>query len=96
MYTRKAAPAPTAAAAFFQERRTEFALAAANRALSAMRKGALLRLEYRNGRPSWSLSGGKTVSVEVANILIHHALVVPAGDALFPGHPGQTWRYAND
>ena len=33
-------PAPTAAAAFFQQRRAEFDADAANRALSAMRKGA--------------------------------------------------------
>ena len=83
----------TAASMFFRERREEFAQAAANRALSAMRKGALLHLEYRNGRPSWSLGGGRAVSAEVANILTHHALVAPAGDALFPGMPAQVWRY---
>ena len=65
----QAKTAPTAAAAFFQQRRAEFNANAANRALAAMRKGAQLRLQYRDGRPSWSL-GGKSVSADVAAILI--------------------------
>jgi hypothetical protein len=86
--------APTAAADFFQQRRVEFDLAAANRPLAVMRKGQTLYLQYRNGRPSWSLDDGKSVSVEVTAILVNHALVVPTDDSFFPGHPGQTWRYA--
>lgn len=93
MYTRKATPAPTAAAAFFQERRTEFDAAAANRALSAMRRGAVLRLEYRAGKASWSLSG-KQVSSSVADLIIASELVAPADSALFDCVPAQSWRYA--
>jgi hypothetical protein len=84
----------TADASRFQQLRQESSIAAANRALSAMRRGAQLRLEYRGGRPSWSLSGGKQVSAEVAAILVNHALVAPADAALFSDLPGQSWRYA--
>ena len=84
-------PAPTAAAAFFQQQRAEFDANAANRALAAMRKGAQLRLQYRDGRPSWSL-GGQTLSADVAAILIASVLVAPADAALFPDLPGQCWR----
>ena len=83
--------APTAAAAFFQQLRAEFNAKAANRALSAMRKGAQLRLQYQNGHPSWSL-GGKSVSADVAAIVIASVLVAPADAALFPDLPGQCWR----
>jgi hypothetical protein len=76
----------TAAGQYFQQRRLEFDLAAANRMLAAMRKG-------RAGRPSWCLSDGRSVSAEVAAILVNHALVVPAGGALFSGMPGQVWEY---
>ena len=79
------------AAAFFKQRRAEFNANAANRALSAMCKGAQLRLQYQNGHPSWSLDG-KSVSADVAAIIIASVLVVPADAALFPGLPGQCWR----
>jgi hypothetical protein len=62
-----------------------------NRALAAMRKGAQLRLQYRDGRPSWSL-GGKSLSADVAAIVIASVLVAPADAALFPDLPGQCWR----
>ena len=48
-------PAPTAAGAYFQQRRAEFDADAANRALSAMRR-AQLRIQFRSGQPSWSLT----------------------------------------
>jgi hypothetical protein len=85
----------TAASAFFQERRAEFEANAANRALSAMRKGALLRLQYRDGRPSWSLDG-RPVPANVANILVDHALVMPTSGALFSNLFGQEWSYRHD
>ena len=84
-------PAPTAAAAFFQQRRAEFNANAANRAFYAMRKGAQLRLRYQNGHPSWSLRG-KSVPADVAAIVIASVLVAPADAALFPDLPGQCWR----
>ena len=57
-----------------------------------MREGQTLHLQHRDGRPLWSLSDGRSVTADVAAILIRHALVVPADDALFPDLPGQTWR----
>lgn len=84
----------TAASMFFQERREEFAQAAANRALALMRKGQTLHLQYRAGKPSWGLSGGKSVSADVAAILTSHVLVVPVGDGLFAGM-SQTWRFVS-
>ena len=64
--------------------------------LIAMRKGEVLHLQYENGRPLWSLSGGRSVSAEVANLLITSASVVPIGSALFDGMPGQAWRFVPD
>jgi hypothetical protein len=52
-----------------------------------------LHLQYRAGKPSWSLGNGKTVPAEVAAIITKHALVKPADDALFDGVPGQLWEY---
>jgi hypothetical protein len=86
----------TAAGLYFQQRRAEFDHAAANRALAAMRKGQVLCLQYRSGRPSWGLSGGKSVSAEVAAILLNHALVVPASGALFPDMPARRGGTFND
>lgn len=48
-----------------------------------MKNGAILQMSYVRGCLSWSLSSGRAVSVEVANILITNASVVPASDALF-------------
>jgi hypothetical protein len=75
-------------------RRLDRRAASLNAALAAMRRGKSLHLEYRSGgRPCWSLSNGRAVSAEVAAILTRNASVVPVGDALFAGIPGQTWRY---
>ena len=63
------------------------------RALSAMRRGAQLRLEYRGGRPSWSMSGGRQIPAEVAGLIINSVLVEPADSALFADMPAQTWRF---
>ena len=42
--------------------------ASLNTALDAMRRGELLYLEYRAGRPHWSLTDGHTVDPKVAEI----------------------------
>ena len=47
-------------------RRLDRRLARVNTALAAMRQGQFLQLQYRAGRPLWSLSGGRSVSAEVA------------------------------
>jgi hypothetical protein len=85
--------ASTAAGLYFQQRRLEFDHAAANRALAVIRKGQTLHMQYRAGRPHWSLSDGTPVTAEVAAILIRDAHVEPADGALFETMPGQSWRY---
>ena len=92
--THNAAPA-TAAGAYFRERNIEFNEAAATRTINQMRtRGVRLHLQYRADKPSWSLGDGKTVPAEIAEIITKHALVKPAGGALFDGMPGQLWEYA--
>ena len=88
----QAKAAPTAAAAFFQQRRAEFDSAAANRTLNSMRRGQTLHLQYRAGRSLWSLSDGRFVTPQVAALVTSSVLVQPADAALFPDLPGQCWR----
>ena len=64
-----------------------------NRILAAMKAGAFLHLQYDRGRPLWRLSSGPFVTPEAAAVVIASGDVVGVGDSLFPGHPGQTWRY---
>jgi hypothetical protein len=61
-------------------------IASTNTAIAALRKGPFFRL---------TLSDDRAVSADVAEILTNHALVAPAGGALFDGKPGQTWRFTN-
>ncbi len=67
--------------------------ASINRALGSLRWGELLYLEYRAGKPHWSLSGGSIVTPDIAALLIRNASVVPLNDALLEGM-SQTWRFA--
>ena len=72
-------------------------VAGVNTALAAMRRGESLHLQYQAGRALWALSGGRSISAEVAEILTKHALIAAVGDSLFPDCcPSQTWRYVND
>jgi hypothetical protein len=66
-----------------------------DRILTAMRKGAALHLHYENGRPIWRLTSGPFVTPQAAALVISSDEVVGVGDSLFPGHPGQTWRYSD-
>jgi hypothetical protein len=61
-------------------------------AIALLRNGALLRLEYDRGRPSWSLGDGQPVSPETVSLLISCGDIEPDDDALIPGTPSQTWR----
>ena len=61
--------------------------------LAAMRGGQSLHLQYQAGKALWSLSGGQSVSADLANILTSNTSVAPVDDALFSNMPGQTWRY---
>ena len=54
-------------------------LAGVDQILGAMRKGEALHLQYENGRPPWSLSGGRSVAADVATRVIVNA----------PRHPGR-------
>jgi hypothetical protein len=77
-------------------RRLDRRRAGVNKLLAAMQHpDASLHLSYRNGRPLWQLSTGEPVSPHVAEIVIKTPNIVSVGDSLFPGHPGQTWRYVN-
>jgi hypothetical protein len=75
-------------------RRLDRRRAGVNNLLAAIRRGASLHLSYQNGRPTWQLSTGEAVPVDVAEIVIKAPGVVSVGDALFPNHPAQTWRFA--
>ena len=68
-------------------RRLDRNVAAADRALTAMREGRSLHLQYQAGFPIWSLSGGRDVSADIAAILTSNASVAPVGDALFASIP---------
>ena len=75
-----------------QLRRAHRLAARIDQALAAMREGQSLQLQHCEGRPLWSLSGGQSVTADVAAILTCKALV-PADTALFSDLPGQTWRH---
>ena len=61
---------PTAAELRRSARRLDRRLAGAAEILCIMQDGQTLHLRYEGGRPVWSLSGGRTVSAEIASS--HH------------------------
>jgi hypothetical protein len=67
--------------------------ASLNTALNAMRRGELLYLEYRAGKPHWALTDGHTIDPKVAESLTRNAAIKPVSAALFDCVPAQTWRY---
>jgi hypothetical protein len=73
-------------------RRLDRRIANVDRVLAAMRHGESLHLQYENGRPLWSLSGGRTVPAHIAALAIADVSVVAVGRALFDDCLGQTWR----
>jgi hypothetical protein len=78
---------------YYQQLRHERNLAAAERAIRAMkRQGPTLLMQYAGGRRSWSLSDGRSIPAAVATLIINNASVMPAGDGLFSDLPAQTWR----
>jgi hypothetical protein len=60
-------------------------------AISRMRAGATLSLQYVRAKPVWEL-GRFDVAPEVAALLVDCPEVEAANDSLIPGLPGQTWR----
>jgi hypothetical protein len=75
-------------------RRLDCRAARVNAVLALLRQGEALLLKYESGRPHWSLSSGRSISAEVASVLINCVSVVPAGDALFDD-TSQTWVFAH-
>ena len=61
-------------------------------AMAQMRDGAILRLEYDKGAPSWSIGDGQPVSPEVTALILASGGVEAADNALIPGTPCQSWR----
>lgn len=65
-----------------------------DRVLGRMRReGLSLCLQHGSSQPMFSLSDGESVTRDVATLLINSSNVVPADLGLFPGMPGQTWRF---
>jgi hypothetical protein len=86
-------PVPTPGSLRALGRKLDRRATSVNVVLQAMRQVESLHLQYQNGRPIWRLSSGPFVTSEAAAIVI--ASDVGVGDSLFPGHPGQTWRFAS-
>jgi len=74
-------------------RRAERRRAAVARTLAAMKRGASLHLQHTNGRPLWSLSDGRFVAADVAELVVQRPEITDCGGSLFHNMPGQVWRY---
>ena len=83
---------PTPANLRAAARRADRRVANVDRVLAAMKRGEFLHLQYENGRPLWSLSGGWTVPANIAALVIADVSVVAVGRALFDDCLGQAWR----
>ena len=79
-----------------RQRRAEHRLAAAERVLRAMRAGNTLHLQFTRHGPSWTLTNGRRVPDDVAQLAIASSSVVGDGDGLFSGGTSQTWRWWSD
>jgi hypothetical protein len=65
--------------------------------LAAMKRGEALLMEYRWYGRAWTLSGGRSVRDEVAQVVIKSTNVADVGDALqIDGARPQTWRWIGD
>jgi hypothetical protein len=58
-----------------------------------MRRGEALHLTFTQHGPCWSLSGGRRIDNDIAEIVVKSASVVDAGDALSAGSMAQTFRW---
>ena len=85
--------APQTANRATQLRRTSRKVDRVNQVLAAIANGQSLHLQHRDGRPLWMLSDGRSVTDDVAALVIRHVRVEPADAALFPDLPGQEWRH---
>jgi hypothetical protein len=76
-----------------RHRRLDRWVNSANFIISCMRAGATLHLTYRRNGPVRSLSDGRRVSDEIAQMVIVDRRVAAVGDSLFRGMTSQTYRY---
>jgi hypothetical protein len=83
---------PTPASLRRRHRHLDRRISNVDRVLAAMRRGESLHLEFENGHPRWSLSGGRTVPTHIAAFVIADVSVVAVGRAVFDDCLGQTWR----
>jgi hypothetical protein len=61
--------------------------------LAAMKAGASLYLTYTAQGPIWSLSAGRPITNDVAELVTSSSSVVDCGGSLFDGLPGQVWKW---
>jgi len=80
--------APQTANRATQLRRASRKVDRVNQVLAAIANGQSLHLQHRDGRPLWSLSDGRSVTADVAALVIRDARVVPADAAHFSDLPG--------
>ena len=76
-----------------QRRRVDRRLVSVQGVLHELENGAALHVQFaRHGR-RWTLSTGRQVDDDVAQMVIGSASVIGCGDALFEGVAAQTYRW---
>jgi hypothetical protein len=79
------------------ERRRQLRLARlSHEVIDALAAGATLHFMHGEFGPKWRLSTGRTVSADVARLVIANAFVGGGDDALFPDARPQTLRASED
>jgi hypothetical protein len=64
----------------------------AARIITAMERGARMRLTFARNRSTYNLSDGTVVAADVALAVINDVRIVTADRGLFAGTP-QSWKY---
>jgi hypothetical protein len=77
-----------------KHRRLDRQRAGAAAVMNALQQGASLNLSFERGERRWRLSDGRSVSDDVARIIIADHRVIGVGDALFRGLSSQTYCFA--
>jgi hypothetical protein len=65
----------------------------ASTVLAELQRGSTLHLAFIGRKPTWTLSNGRRVADEVAELLVKSASVIGDQDSLFDGAPAQTFRW---
>jgi hypothetical protein len=84
---------PTLQSVRLQRRHIDRRRTRAAHVLSAMSHGAALHQQFTSQGKVFTLTGGRSVTPDVAAVVIGHSNVVSVNDGLFAGTP-QTWRWA--